>query len=230
MHKCFFCNKYYKSSTNLRKHYIKCSMKHNVNVLNCQDELFTMLKNLVKVNEDLTCRVRKMETLMYKERKKVDVLDWLNKNKTDYMYYSRFLDNIEISMDHLDHVFEVGIIEALTNIINNKLENMDEKPLMCFERKSYVLYVNDENGWTKLSEEEFKKGVCYLQREILKFFRLQNPIESITTDKEHNIYNKRLMSICVDNFSSKIKNIRNEIYRMNKINIDKVIKYDFIFE
>ena len=27
-------------------------MKHNVNILNCQDELFTMLKGLVNVNED----------------------------------------------------------------------------------------------------------------------------------------------------------------------------------
>ena len=229
MHKCFFCNKYYKSTVNLRKHYIKCSMKHNVNILNCQDELFTMLKGLVKVNEDLTCRVRKLETLTYKEKKKVDVLDWLNKNKGNCVLYSRFLNNIEICVDDLNQVFEVGIIDGLINIINNKLENMCEKPLMCFERKSYVLYVNNEEGWEKLSEEEFKKGICYLQREILKYFRMQNPMESIITDKEHNIYNKRLMSICVDNFSSKIKNIRNEIYRINKINIDKIIKYDFIF-
>ena len=31
------------------------------------------------------------------------------------------------------------------------------------------------------------------------------------------------------NQPSNVKSIRNEIYRMNKINIDKIIKYDFVF-
>ena len=134
-----------------------------------------------------------------------------------------------MSEEILDYVFNNGLLDALSNIINDKLDNCEGKPLMCFEEKSYVLYEKTVDGWTKLEDDEFKKGVCYLQREILKYFRQENPVEDLFTDKEHNLYNKHLMSICVANFSSKVKNIRNDVYIHNKKSINKIVSYDFDF-
>ena len=45
----------------------------------------------------------------------------------------------------------------------------------------------------------------------------ENKIDNLLTDREHNIYNKRLMSICVDGFGLKIRGIKNEIYRNMKM-------------
>jgi hypothetical protein len=229
MYKCFLCNKYYKSDKGLRKHYVKCGLKHKINVLNCEQELFELLGSVVKMNENLQKRVKNLETLTYKEKKKINVLEWLNENRSICITYERFLHNVEINNELLEVIFNEGIIEGIMNILNNSLKNEEEKPLMCFEEKSYVLYYKDIDGWKKLSDDEFKKGVCYLQREMLKYFRQQNPVDNLFTDKEYNTYNKRLMNICVSNFSSKIKNIRNEIYRHNKVSINKIVSYDFDF-
>ncbi len=229
MHKCMLCNKLYKSPKFLRKHYIKCSFKHKINILDCNDDLFNLMSNLLVANERLTERVKKLETLTYKEKKKINVLNWLNDNKILSINYDRFIENIEINRDLLEIVYNEGIIEGITSILNENLSKCEEKPLMCFEEKSYVLYEKTIDGWKKLKDDEFKKGVCYLQREILKQFRLLNPIEDLITDKQHNLYNKRLMNICVDNFSSKIKNIRNDVYVYNKKSINKLVSYDFDF-
>ena len=67
MHKCLLCNKYYKSQKCLRKHYVKCSLKHNINILDCQDDLFQLMSNLMAANNRLCERVKKLETLAYKE-------------------------------------------------------------------------------------------------------------------------------------------------------------------
>lgn len=229
MYKCFLCDKYYKSEKGLRKHYVKCGLKHKMNVLKCDQELFELLGSVVRMNESLQKRVKKLETLAYKEKKKVNVLEWLNENRSICITYDRFLHNMEINNELLDVVFNEGIIEGIVSILNNSLTNEEEKPLMCFEEKSYTLYYKTIDGWKKLSDDEFKRGVCYLQREMLKYFREQNPVDELYTDKEHNTYNKRLMNICVSNFSSKIKNIRNDIYRHNKVSINKIVSYDFDF-
>ena len=229
MHKCLLCNKYYKSPKCLRKHYVKCSLKHNINILDCNNDLFELMSNMMISNERLCERVKKLETLAYKEKKRINVLEWLNENRTLTMTYERFIQNIEMSEEILDYVFNNGLLDALSNIINDKLDNCEGKPLMCFEEKSYVLYEKTVDGWTKLEDDEFKKGVCYLQREILKYFRQENPVEDLFTDKEHNLYNKHLMSICVANFSSKVKNIRNDVYIHNKKSINKIVSYDFDF-
>jgi len=227
MFKCIFCNKFYKSQKCLRKHYIKCSIANNVNVLNCQTELFEMIRELINQNKNLKDRVEKLEKCTYKEKKKVNVIEWLNKNRKSNLYIERFIKGINIGEGELKMVYDMGIVEGIINILESKMG--DEKPIMCFESRSYVLYVRDEKGWKQIKEEEFKKYILYIQREILKVFREKNPVDDLFTDREHNIYNKRLMSICIEKFIIKIKNIRNELYRKNKVNINKIVKYDFIF-
>jgi hypothetical protein len=123
----------------------------------------------------------------------------------------------------LELVYENGIVDALINIIINELEY--KECLFCFEQKSYTLYVKGEKEWFELSNDKFRNKIFYLQRKLLKKFREENNVDNLDTDREHNIYNKRLMSICIENFGGKIKNIRNEIYRIRKQNINKLVKY-----
>ena len=227
MYKCSFCQKIYQKPKCLKNHYVKCSVLHNVNMLNCNDGLFDLIKGLVKSNNNLTERVRKLESLTYKEKKKINVMTWLNENKGDMITFERLIEGIEMNEKNLELVYENGIVDALINIIINELEY--KECLFCFEQKSYTLYVKGEKEWFELSNDKFRKKIFYLQRKLLKKFREENNVDNLETDREHNIYNKRLMSICIENFGGKIKNIRNEIYRIRKQNINKLVKYDFEF-
>jgi len=228
MHKCLFCNKHYERVKCLRKHYVKCSIIHNANILNCGEELFEVMKDLMKTNNNLLERVRKLETLSYKDKKRINVVGWLNENKSS-VTFERFIEGIEINKKTMKLVYENGIIEGLIQLLSNELREIESKPLYCFEQKSYVLYVKGVDSWMEISNETFRSKIFYLQRKILKKFREENSIDKLDTDREHNIYNKRLMSICVDKLGVKIKNIKNDIYRINKQNINKIVKYDFEF-
>jgi hypothetical protein len=229
MFKCVFCNKYYKSQKCLHKHYVKCSVEHNINVLDCNKELFDMMRHMMNANKSLTARVEKLERLCYKENKKIDVLKWLNENKKDHMYMERFMESIIIMEEELSYIYDDGIEDGLIKIIEINMEKQEKKPFISFERKSYVLYSNGEKGWMEVKEDNFKSCILGLQKKALKQFRKLNPVDKLKTDREHIIYNKRLISICDVKFSNKIKNIKNELYRKNKININKLVKYDFIF-
>ena len=111
-----------------------------------------------------------METLAYKEKKKVNVLEWLNENRSVCITYDRFLHNVEINDELLEIVFNEGIIEGIVSILNNSLINEEEKPLMCFEEKSYVLYYKTSDGWKKLNDEEFKRGCVLFTKGDVKVF------------------------------------------------------------
>ena len=229
MNKCLFCNKQYIKPKYLKKHYVKCSIIHNANIINCNNELFELMRELVNSNSNLLKRVKKLEIISYKERKKINVLAWLNENKDISVTFERFIEGIEINSKVMDLVYNNGIIEGIIEIISDELEKTEMKPLYCFEQNSYTLYMKDENGWIEMSNEIFRNRIFYLQRKILIKFREENSIENLETDREHNIYNKRLMNICVTKFGVKIKNIKNEIYRTMKKNINKIVKYDFEF-
>jgi hypothetical protein len=228
MHKCLFCNKHYERAKCLRKHYVKCSIIHNANILNCGEELFEVMKDLMKTNNNLLERVRKLETFSNKDKKRINVVGWLNENKSS-VTFERFIEGIEINKKAMKLVYENGIIEGLIQLLSNELREIESKPLYCFEQKSYALYVKEVESWVEISTETFRNKIFYLQRKILKKFREENSIDKLETDREHNIYNKRLMNICVDKLGVKIKNIKNDIYRINKQNINKIVKYDFEF-
>lgn len=229
MNICNFCNKRYLRKKDLKNHIPKCSILNNINILGCNEHIFQLLKTVVKENKQLTERVKKLETLSLPVKKKIDIIQWLNDNKENSITFDRFLHNIEITEIDLLNIYDMGIVDGSSNLLKRLLMKMDEKPLLCFERKSYTLYIKGEKGWEIMTDEKFQQCICFLQREILKIFRDNNPVEKLKTDRDHNIYNKRLMKICIENFSVKIKNIRNDLYRNMKININKIIKYDLIF-
>ena len=111
----------------------------------------------MNANEKLCERVKKLETLAYKEKKRINVLEWLNDNKTLTLTYERFIQNIEMSEEILESVYNDGIIEGIINILNDHL-NKCEEPLMCFEEKSYVLYEKAEDGWRKLTTMNLRRA------------------------------------------------------------------------
>ena len=61
MKKCYFCDKVFQREKNFKKHLVKCSILNNVNLLNTDEELFNLLKNVLKTNESLKTRIEKLE-------------------------------------------------------------------------------------------------------------------------------------------------------------------------
>ena len=166
MKKCYFCDKVFQREKNFKKHLVKCSILNNVNLLNTDEELFNLLKNVLKTNESLKTRIEKLEKQVEKEtrKQKIDILEWLNDNKHTRITIKEFIENIEIDNNILEYVYSNGLIDGVKRAIKNEIlisEKKDEvEPIVSFEKKCNIIYVKDETGWKCLSDTELKNILC----------------------------------------------------------------------
>jgi hypothetical protein len=79
------------------------------------------------------------------------------------MNISEFANTFDLQLSDLESVGELGYVEGISKIIVDKLNTMDiyKRPMHCSDAKREILYVKDENIWTKegLDRNNFKKIV-----------------------------------------------------------------------
>ena len=234
MKKCYFCNKVFQREKNFKKHLVKCSILNNVNLLNTDEDLFNLLKNLLKTNESLKSRIEKLEKQVEKEtrKQKIDILEWLNVNKHTRITFKEFIENIEIDNDILEYIYSNGLLNGVKRAIKNEIlrsEKKDEmEPIASFEKKRNVIYVKDEKGWKSLSDVELKKILCKMQRKMMIKFKEDNNIETMS-ERMMDTYNKRFMKLCDVNLESRVLELKKNIYNATKKSYKKLIKYDLVF-
>ncbi len=83
---------------------------------------------------------------------------FLNETCKDAMNITDFIDSIKLQLTDLIHVGEVGYVEGISNIINNKLKELDitKRPLHCTDKKRETIYIKDEGQWTKEDDNKSK--------------------------------------------------------------------------
>jgi hypothetical protein len=67
------------------------------------------------------------------------------------MNLSEFANTFDLQLSDLESVGELGYVDGITKIIVDKLNGMDihKRPMHCSDAKREIIYVKDENIWTK---------------------------------------------------------------------------------
>ena len=238
MRKCYFCDKHFQREKSFKKHLVKCSILGNINLLNTDEILFDLLRNLLKSNETLKSRVEKLEKKVEKEDKKmkIDIFKWLDDNNHTRITFKEFISNIEVSTKTLTYIYENGLVGGIKKIIKMEIIKMeitkmteDEQmvPLISFTKKPNEIYVKGEDGWKLIKIQEFTDMVCKIQKKVLKQFRKDN--DCLKTDRDYDLYNRKFLKVCDTKLESRILEIKKDIYNATKKNYKKLIKYDLVF-
>jgi hypothetical protein len=76
---------------------------------------------------------------------------FLNEQCKDAMNITDFANSIDLQLEDLESVGELGYVDGITKIIVDKLNTMDiyKRPMHCSDAKREIIYVKDENIWTK---------------------------------------------------------------------------------
>jgi hypothetical protein len=76
---------------------------------------------------------------------------FLNEQCKDAMNIMEFVDTFKLDFSDLEKVGEVGYVEGMSNIIIQKLNEMDvyKRPIHCSDAKREIMYVKDKNVWEK---------------------------------------------------------------------------------
>jgi len=199
-------------------------------------ELYDIIKQLVNKNEILEKKVDKLSSWVNNNKKKINVIDWMNENKHLNTNFDNWLNSLEISANDMELVFNYNFCEGIRFIFIRIFDNNDsELPIKAFDQKEGIIYVYDgnENGWIVMTPEIFERFFIKLTKGLM--FQLK-----IWQDKNRSkICDNGFTEIYVDNVKKitggdltkeqQYVKIKKMLYSQIKINLKNVIQYDFEF-
>jgi len=173
-YKCVLCKIHFQSRSGLWKHKQKCknTLHNNIDTQNEETTKGIILDQetfllIVKQNQELLDLIKSGATNTYNSNniysnninsnnKTFNLQLFLHETCKNAMNISDFVSSIKPTLEDLENVGRVGYVEGISNIIINKLSNMEvsERPIHCSDLKREVLYIKTENEWNKETEEK----------------------------------------------------------------------------
>ena len=163
------CGNVYKHMSSLCKHRKTCTIQLNIQESishgeMTDKELIIMLvkenSQLVKCNTELVDNLKNNNSIQHSNinsmnnNKTFNIQLFLNNTCKDAMNMTDFVNNMKIELDDLENTGRTNYIEGISNIVIKNLNKLEQhmRPLHCSDLKREVLYIKDNNEWTKETE------------------------------------------------------------------------------
>ena len=251
-YECGFCNKTYKIKKAYEKHFLLCSVinksvserksenESSENIPSLR-EMYNIIQILIMKNDKLERQVEKMSSWIHNNKKKINVIDWLNENMIPSIDYNNWVDSIEINQDDMDCVTNHNFIEGINQIIKRILcidiniqthpENIN-LPLKAFEQKD-GLFVFNEKQWSIITVEQFDMMFNKITRGLIGQLKIWQDINKKrlfdTGFTEKYIENVKKITGGDLTREQQYYKIKQLFYNNLKINIKNIIQYEFVF-
>ncbi len=164
---CDNCSKHYTSRNGLWKHKKKCIKLADENIkesLLSDKELMTMLikqnSQLIELMKNGGCNLvnntNNSHNNNHSHNKTFNLQFFLNETCKNAMNIGEFVDSIKPQLSDLEATGRLGYVEGISNIILNGLNtlNTQERPIHCSDQKREVIYIKDNNEWTKEEDDK----------------------------------------------------------------------------
>lgn len=190
---CKKCTNQFKSRSGLWKHKKKCGVDTNIDD-DCDDnnkymyqgidirDKDALVLHLLKQNGELQNKILEMAShsnITNNSHNTTNNIDkcfnlnlFLNETCKDAMNITDFVSSIKMNLDDLETTGRTGYIEGISNIILKNLNKIEQplRPLHCSDLKREILYIKDNNEWTKETEEKpiLTKAIKKIANENIK--------------------------------------------------------------
>ena len=204
------CGKGYKDRSGIWKHKKNCVASLHDKIMN--NDNADIVCELVKQNKELK------EILIEQNNKILDVVKegkiinttnntmnnhfnlnfFLNEKCKDAVNIQDFVNSLQIQLKDLEETGRIGYINGITKIFVKGLQEMDvcKRPIHCSDLKREILYVKDQDKWSKDDEDKQKlrqaiKHIAHKNIKMLPEWKKQHPEykydEGHTNDQYLNI-------------------------------------------
>ena len=196
---CEQCNKYYKEKSGLWRHKQKCEIiQHEMT----DKELIMML---IKQNTELMNTIKNGNTINSNNNnnnnnnnnKTFNLNFFLNEKCKNAININDFVSSIKPTLEDLEYTGRQGYVAGISNIILKKLNSLEEyiRPIHCCDQKREVLYIKDNDEWTKESEGKpiLSKAIKMVANENIKNIKEWRDAHPHCTDSDsqkNNLYLK----------------------------------------
>jgi hypothetical protein len=209
---CEMCNKVYKDNSGLWRHRQKGNCNNNMNnnispilnpeiimnIIHQNSEFKEMLINQSKQTQQQNTEFQKQILELCKNttitnnntisntnnnhNKTFNLQIFLNDTCKNAMNLTDFVSSLQIDLDDLESVGELGFVNGLSKLIINGLNDLKEceRPVHCSDLKRESMYVKDDNKWEKEDAENTKmkkalKQIAHKNIKMLPVWKAKNP-------------------------------------------------------
>jgi hypothetical protein len=233
---CALCNETFPSKE-YKKHIHVCKMTFDIGqnptaVLVPPDTI----KSIMGTIDHLKQRIDELEKAIYKQKKKVNILDWLNYNVQPVMTFQEFYYSLEqlITPQHLEYIFDTNYNTGMARIFKDLLPTDEEYkvPMRSYNEQRGTIYVYIESTtkqWAIMTEQQFQLLITNINRLLMKQLLnwkatreaiLNQPIEDNEDEhKRYTLYKSKLLD--------KDMNTRKILYDHLKVRLTGAIEYEF---
>ena len=145
---------------------------------------------------------------------------FLNEQCKDAMNITDFANSFDLQLSDLESVGELGYVDGITKIIVDKLNSMDiyKRPIHCSDAKREIIYVKDENVWTKEEKNNPKlrqaiKSVSFRNMKLVYNWSNEYPESKDNQTK----LNDKYMTLVIESTGGKGPILESENKIMRKI-------------
>lgn len=192
-------------------------------------ELINVIKN---VNHN-TVKNSNNNNISNNNNKTFNLQFFLNETCKDAINISDFVSSIKPQLADLEATGRMGYVEGVSNIILNNLNTMDthERPIHCSDQKREILYIKDNDKWTKEEEDKpiLTKAIKTIANENIKNiykWRQENPDCTDSDSKKNNTYLKivsnAMSGSTVEESNKNINKIISNVAKKVLINKNKI--------
>ena len=238
---CPNCCKLYKDNSGLWRHKKKCLAEDIDNVVQPtyiqtptyeQPNKDNLIEYLIKENAEFKTLIMELVKKdnsnltninshnVNSNNKTFNLQFFLNEQCKDALNIGEFVDSIKVQLSDLETVGHIGYVEGVSKILIKNLNELDvvKRPIHCSDLKREVLYIKDDDKWSKENEDKLvlKKAIKQVAnkniRQITEWANL-NPDCKQSDSKKNDQY----LKIVMNSMSGGSNEEQNH-------NIDKIIK------
>jgi hypothetical protein len=146
---------------------------------------------------------------------------FLNETCKDAMNITDFVDSLQIQLSDLEKVGKDGFVNGISSIIMKNLKALDytQRPVHCSDQKREVMYVKDQNQWSKEDpdNQKLKKAIKQIAHKnicLIPEWKAKYPDCIYADSKKSDMYNHivyEAMDNNVENSEKIIKKIAKEV-------------------
>ena len=210
---CNLCGKNFKERTGLWKHSKKCKEicddeksieEENDNLTDKQLILMLIQDNsefknmMLEQNKTIMNLAEKAGTNnSYNNNKTFNLQVFLNETCKDAINLSDFVNQLQVSIGDLEETGTLGYAQGISKVFIKNLNDIDYnmRPIHCSDSKREILYIKDDNQWSKDDEQKSNltkaiKQVAHKNIKQISEWQKLNPEYNNPDSKQNDRYQK----------------------------------------
>ena len=244
-YKCDVCDTWFKYKRQYDEHVITCTLidkrardrRENIDLT---DDLipntrlmYELLKMAMAKCATLEQEVEQLKKTAYKERKKMDVMDYLHSHVNPTGEYTSFMDQMRtIDRRHLDAVFAGNIVDGVIAL----LADCTALPFISFSHKHGIyVYIESEDmppQWTMFADKDVGQMFEILSNRFIGAYRAWvQTVPELNEDTEEAqtrkvvMFKKVLGTYLSDDY--KYQRFKSWLYNHVKRDAKSIVEYEF---